>query len=51
MERIRSSTLQVGLAMGLIFAIVGLVIDNYGLVGLGVVIALVGWFTRRPDDE
>lgn len=51
MERIRSSALQVGLAMGLIFAVVGLINDNYGLVGLGVVVALAGYFTRKTDDE
>jgi hypothetical protein len=50
MERIRSSAMQVGLAMGLIFAIVGLVNGNYGLVGLGVVIALAGHFSREADD-
>lgn len=43
--------MQVGLAMGLIFAIVGLVNDIYGLVGLGVVIALTGYFIRNPTDR
>ena len=51
MEPIRSSALQVGLAMGLIFAVVGLINGNYGLVGLGVVIALVGFVTRETNDE
>lgn len=51
MDRIRSASLQVGLAMGLVFAVVGLVNDNYGLIGLGVVIALAGYFTRTTDDE
>ena len=51
MEPIRLSALQVGLTMGLIFAIVGLINDNYGLVGLGVVIALVGFATRKTDDD
>ena len=50
MKRIRSSAMQVGLAMGLIFAIVGLVNGNYGLVGLGVVIALGGYFSREDND-
>ena len=43
--------MQVGLAMGLIFAIVGLVNDNHGLVGLGVVIALTGYFSRNPNGR
>ena len=51
MERTRSSALQVGLAMGLIFLVVGLINNNYGLVGLGVVIALVGYFTRKTGDS
>lgn len=51
MERIRSSALQVGLAMGLIFVVVGLINDNYGMVGLGVVVALTGYFTRKTDDD
>jgi hypothetical protein len=49
MEKLRSSAPQVGLAMGLIFAVVGLINDNYGLVGLGVVVALVGYFSRKTD--
>ncbi len=36
--------------MGLFFAVVGLINGNYGLIGLGVVIALVGFVTRRTDD-
>lgn len=51
MEKIRSASLQVGLAMGLIFFVVGLIQDNYGLVGLGVVVALAGWVTRKKDAE
>lgn len=50
-ERIRSSALQVGLAMGLIFLVVGLINDNYGIVGLGVVVALAGYFGRNTEDE
>jgi len=37
--------------MGLIFLVVGLINNNYGLVGLGVVIALVGYFTRKTGDS
>jgi hypothetical protein len=48
---LRSSALQVGLAMGLILVVVGLVIDNYGLLGLGVVIGLVGYYSRKPDTK
>ncbi len=51
MEPLRSSATQVGLAVGLIFAVVGLINDNYGLVGLGVVVALAGYFSRETTDE
>lgn len=51
MERIRSSAFQVGLAMGLIFVVVGLINDNYGLLGLGVVVGLVGFVSRTTDDS
>lgn len=51
MERFRSSALPVGLAMGLIFVLVGLINDNYGIVGLGVVVALAGYFGRNTDDK
>ena len=37
--------------MGLIFAVVGLINDNYGLLGLGVVIALTGYFTRDTEKR
>jgi hypothetical protein len=50
MERIRSSALQVGLAMGLIFAVVGLINGNSGIVGLGVVVALAGYFSRKTGS-
>ena len=49
MERLRSSALPVGLAMGLIFAVVGLTTSNYGLIGLGVVVALAGFLSRKAD--
>lgn len=51
MEPIRSSALQAGLAMGLIFVVAGLILDNYGIVGFGVVVALAGYVTRKSDDE
>ncbi len=47
MGSLRSSALPVGLAMGLIFAVVGFTSGNYGLVGLGVVLVLVGFFSRK----
>ena len=50
MDRIRSSALQVGLVMGLIFVVVGLINDNYGIVGLGVVVVLAGYFSRKTDE-
>lgn len=51
MDRIRSSSFQIGVAMGLIFAVVGLVTGNYGLLGLGVVLVLVGYYTRKTEDD
>ncbi len=45
MERFRSSARPVGFSLGLILVVVGLVIENYGLVGLGIVFALAGHFT------
>jgi len=46
MDKTRNSAPQVGLAMSLIFVVVGLVTGNYGIVGLGVVVGLVGFFNR-----
>lgn len=46
MDRTRNSAPQVSLAMGLIFVIVGLVTGTYGIVGLGIVVGLVGFFNR-----
>jgi hypothetical protein len=51
MDRILSSAFQVGLAMGLIFVLVGLINGNYGIVGLGVVVGLTGYFGRKTDDD
>ena len=50
MEKLRGAALPVGLAMGVIFAIVGLTSDNYGLVGLGVVLGLVGYFSKPEEN-
>lgn len=50
MARIRDAALPVGLAMGVIFAVVGFTSGNYGLVGLGVVVGLAGYFSRPRDD-
>ncbi len=47
MDRLRFSAPQVGLAMGLFFAVVGFTLGNYGIVGLGVVVMLVGFFSRN----
>jgi hypothetical protein len=47
MDNLRAKAPQVGLAMGLFFLIVGLAQSNYGIVGLGVVVALTGFFSRE----
>jgi len=38
------------MAMGLIFAVVGFTTHNFGIVGLGVVVALVGYFAPSSDE-
>ena len=50
MERLRSSALPVGLAMGVIFAVAGFTTGNFGLMGFGVVVALVGYFSKPKSD-
>ncbi|MGB9374255.1 MAG: hypothetical protein WCA82_08865 [Jiangellales bacterium] len=50
MARVWDAVLPAGLALGLIFIVIGLVLGNYGLVGLGVVLALAGYFGRRPTE-
>jgi hypothetical protein len=47
MEKLRNSGAQVGLAMGLFFLVVGITSGNYGIVGLGVVVALAGFFNGK----
>ena len=49
MARIRDAALPVGLAMGAIVAVVGFMSGRYGLVGLGVVGGLAGYFSRPGD--
>ena len=50
MDRLRDAALPAGLAMGFIFVVAGFISRNYGLVGLGVVIGLTGYFSRPRDD-
>jgi hypothetical protein len=47
MDKLRDSAPQVGMAMGVLFFVVGLVLRNFGIMGLGVVVALAG-FVSRP---
>jgi hypothetical protein len=44
--RYRSASFQVGLFMGLFFIVVGIATDNFGIIGLGGVMLLIG-FTFR----
>jgi hypothetical protein len=50
MEKLRDSALLVGLAMGVFFAVVGFTAGNVGLVGLGAVVALAGYFSKPKSD-
>ncbi|MCJ7779603.1 MAG: hypothetical protein MUQ27_02135 [Acidimicrobiia bacterium] len=50
MDRLRDAALPVGLAMGIFFVVIGLTSGNYGLVGLGVVVGLVGFFSKPRDN-
>ena len=50
MARIRDAVLPVGLAVGVIFAVVGFTSGNYRLVGLGVAVGLAGYLSRPRDD-
>ena len=49
MDGLRNAALPVGLAMGLFFAVTGFILGNYGLVGLGVVVGLVGYFSKPKE--
>lgn len=44
---LRASAPQIGLAMGVFFVVVGVILGNYGVVGLGVVVGLAGFFARE----
>jgi hypothetical protein len=46
MDKLRDSAPQVGMGMGVVFFVVGLVLGNFGIMGLGVVVALAGFFSR-----
>ena len=37
--------------MGAIFAVVGFTTGNFGLMGFGVVVALVGYFSKPKSDQ
>ena len=50
MDKLRDSAPQVGMAMGVIFFVVGLVLANFGIVGLGVVVTLAGFFSRPAKN-
>jgi hypothetical protein len=50
MGRLRDAALPVGLALGVILAAVGVILGNWGIVGLGAVLALAGYFSR-PKNE
>jgi len=50
MDKLRDSAPQVGMAMGVIFFAVGLILRNYGIMGLGVVVALASFFSRQAKN-
>lgn len=50
MDRFRNPALPIGAAMGLFFSVTGIILGSYGLVGLGVVVGLVGYFSKPKDD-
>ena len=47
--QVRDAVLPAGLGLGLLLVVIGLVLGNYGLAGLGVVVALAAYFGRRAD--
>ena len=51
MQKFRSSAPSVRLAMGAFFVVVGVVLGSYGIVGLGVVVALAGYISDEKSDE
>ena len=50
MDRLRNAALPDGAAMGLFFIVTGVILGIYGLVGLGVVMGLVGYFLQANKD-
>lgn len=50
MNRLRDAALPVGVAIGVLFTLAGIILGIYGLVGLGVVLALVGYSSHRADS-
>ena len=47
--QVRDAVLPAGLGLGLLLVVIGLVLGNYGLAGLGVVVAVAANFGRRAD--
>lgn len=45
-KHLNDSAASVGLAMGMIFVIVGVVLDSLGVAALGVVVMLTGLYAR-----
>jgi hypothetical protein len=50
LDRLRDAALPAGLALAFILVVAGFISGDYGLVGLGVVIGLTGYFSRPRDD-
>ena len=50
MDKLRDSAPPVGMAMGVIVFVVGLVLANFGIMGLGVVVTLAGFFSRPAKN-
>lgn len=49
MDNLRASAPQIGMAMAVFFVVVGIILGNFGIAGLGVVVALAGFFTRHSE--
>lgn len=45
-DNLRAAAPQIGMAMGVFFFIVGMILGNFGIVGLGFVVGLTGFFAR-----
>ncbi len=50
MDGLREAAPRIGATLGVIFVIVGIAVGNYGIVGMGVIFALLGFISRaaRP---